>query len=244
MPRLTSLSAPCAVLSLFAGVSQAERVTFEYFGEVSAVTQAPDRFVDAQVGDAFSFIFTFDPTVPNTARQDSTEFTRGLYVDLIEKARLAVGGAEVDLTPDGSSISITDHPGAVDDFFQVFVELDSRESFLFELEDGPGLTSADLPTEPPLVSAFGPGNGGEYTIERGFADFVNAIDFAVLGQRLRDPDLLFDDGGAPDPVGGNPDPIVDDPAPTVVPTPAAALLGFPILCGLALRRRHRSSHAR
>jgi hypothetical protein len=222
----------------------ADRVTFEYFGELTQVTQPPTAFPDAAVGDDFSFIFTFDTDAPNIARQSSANFTRGNYDDLIDAARLTVGGSTTDFSPVSSSITITDFPGDGDDFFQVNVDLSATESFLFELEDGPGLSSAELPEAPPAVSDFGSSNGGEYSAEVGFADFVNLFEFDVLGQRELGSDFLVIDANEPPlPDLGDGTPVLPPPGDqtpvSAVPTPAAALLGLPLLLAVSGRRQTR-----
>ncbi|MEM6459907.1 MAG: hypothetical protein AAF710_11015 [Planctomycetota bacterium] len=241
-------------------MSHADRVTFEYFGTTTSVFQAPALFPNVQAGDDFSFIFTFDPTTPNSATQTSDEFTRGGYGDAIEAARLTFGDEQAEPGIRNGSISITDRPGSGQDFFQVVVEFDNNETFLFELEDGPGLDSADLPTSPPAVAGFGPDNGGEYNVELSNFNFVQLLDVQVLGERQLDPDfLLVDNGNPPDQGdggsiggggsnnggsngtsgggtgGGSPVPV------RVIPTPAAALMGLPLMLGLAVRRGVRSA---
>ncbi|MEO0515066.1 MAG: hypothetical protein AAF086_07210 [Planctomycetota bacterium] len=254
---MVRLFLPCFVGAILAGVgtlSHAERVTFEYFGQTTSVSQAPALFPNVQAGDDFSFIFTFDTTATNSATQESDEFTRGNFSG-IEAVRLTFGDEQAEPVITDSEIVITDRPGSGRDFFQVSVEFDNDEVFFIELEDGPGLDSADLPTSPPAVADFGPDNGGEYFANLADFSVVDLLQVNVLGERQLDPDFLLVGGSTPPDQtdgGGMGDMGMDDmgmgdgggngggnPV-TVIPTPAAAVMGLPLLLGIAVRRGARS----
>ncbi|MEM1212600.1 MAG: hypothetical protein AAGI68_09920 [Planctomycetota bacterium] len=264
MKRLALLCTSGVAITGATGLSHTDPVTFQYVGEVTDVSNAPAPFSNAQVGDAFSFIYTFDSDVPNTSLPDSPEVLRGGFIDPVQAARLTVGGTSFDLDVRESEVATVFFPLGGNDFYQVLVETPNDTFFILELERGPGLSSEDQPVTPPQVGDFGPTSGAIFEQLDGSFNSLGSIEFSLQDQNLLDPNFLI--GGTPDP-DPDPDPILPDPpvdppadntggggdptppdsptAPgvptTVIPTPATAVLGIPVLLGLAMRRRHRGS---